>query len=51
MLKKMLCCVINLLSLANIKGGTYIEGVSEQGVEENIWSEERRSDRRLEKTA
>jgi hypothetical protein len=27
------------------------EGVREHGVEDNIWNEERRSDRRLEKTA
>jgi hypothetical protein len=35
----------------NNKGGTYIEGVWEQGVEENIWIEEKWSDWRLEKTA
>jgi hypothetical protein len=35
---------------SDIKGGTWTEGVSEQGAEENIWSEMRRSDRRLEKT-
>jgi hypothetical protein len=32
-----MCC--NLVS--DIKGGTYTEVVSEQGVEENIWTEER----------
>jgi hypothetical protein len=37
--------------VTDIKGGTFTEGVWEQGAEENIWTEERRSDRRLEKTA
>jgi hypothetical protein len=40
--------VRNLVS--EIKGGTRIEGVWEQGAEENIWSEERWSGGRLEKT-
>jgi hypothetical protein len=40
--------VWNLVS--DIKEGTQTEGVWEQGAEENIWGEERRSDRRLEKT-
>jgi hypothetical protein len=31
--------VWNLVS--DIRGGTQSEGVSEQGVEENIWTEER----------
>jgi hypothetical protein len=34
----------------DIKGGTQTEDVWEQGVEENIWTEERWSDMRLEKT-
>jgi hypothetical protein len=38
----------NLVS--DIKEGTQTEGVWEQGVEENIWTKERWSDRRLEKT-
>jgi hypothetical protein len=42
------CTVWNLVS--DIKGGTQTEGVWEQGVEENIWTEERWSDGRLEKT-
>jgi hypothetical protein len=33
------------------KGRTQIEGVLEQGAEDNIWTFERLSDRRLEKTA
>jgi hypothetical protein len=37
--------------VSDIKGGTYTEGVGEQGAEENIWTQERRSGRRLEKTA
>jgi hypothetical protein len=41
--------VWNLAS--NIKGGTQTEGVWEQGIEENIWTEDRWSDKRLEKTA
>jgi hypothetical protein len=41
--------VRNLVS--DIKGGTYNEGVWEQGAEGKIWTEEGRSDRRLEKTA
>jgi hypothetical protein len=40
--------VWNLVS--NIKGGTQTEGVWEQGVEDNIWTEGTFSDRRLEKT-
>jgi hypothetical protein len=36
---------------SDIKWGTQIEGVWEHGDEENIWAEERWSDRRLEKTA
>jgi hypothetical protein len=36
--------------VADIKGGTQTEGVWEQSAEENIWTEERWSDRRLEKT-
>jgi hypothetical protein len=41
--------VRNLVS--DIKGAKYTEGVWEQGAEENIWSEEKWSDGRLEKTA
>jgi hypothetical protein len=37
--KTTLLRVGNLVS--DIKGGTQIEGVSEQGAEENIWAEER----------
>jgi hypothetical protein len=37
--------------VSDIKGGTQTEGVGKQGAEENIWTEERISDRRLEKTA
>jgi hypothetical protein len=33
----------------DIKGRTYGEGVWEQGTEENIWTEKKWSDRRLEK--
>jgi hypothetical protein len=40
--------VWNLVS--DIKGGTQTEGVWEQGVEENIWTEERWSGRRMVKT-
>jgi hypothetical protein len=39
----------NLIS--DIKGGTYTEGTQEQGAEENIWTEEELSNRRIEKTA
>jgi hypothetical protein len=35
----------------DIKGGTYTEGVVEQGAEENIWTEEGWSDGSLVKTA
>jgi hypothetical protein len=35
----------------DIRGGTYTVGVSEQGAQEIIWTEERLSDGRLEKTA
>jgi hypothetical protein len=38
----------NLVS--DIKGGTETEGVCEQGAEENIWTEQVWSDRRVEKT-
>jgi hypothetical protein len=41
--------VWNLTS--DITGVTQTEGVWEQGAEENIWTEERWSDRSLEKTA
>jgi hypothetical protein len=34
-----------------IKGRTETEGVGEQGAEENIWTEEGKSDSRWEKTA
>jgi hypothetical protein len=34
-----------------LKGGTMTEGVWEQGVEEDIWTEEGWSDGRVEKTA
>jgi hypothetical protein len=34
-----------------IKGGTYTEGVWEQCAQNKIWTEERLSDRRLEKSA
>jgi hypothetical protein len=37
--------------VSDIKGGTWTEGVWEQGAGENIWTEEGWSDRRLEKTA
>jgi hypothetical protein len=40
---------VNLVS--DIKGGTQTEGVWEQGAEENIWTGERWSDSRSEKTA
>jgi hypothetical protein len=40
--------VWNLVS--DSKGGTYTEGVWEQGAEENIWTERRWSDRRMERT-
>jgi hypothetical protein len=40
--------VWNLVS--DIEGGTYTEDVWEEGAEENIWTEERWSDGRLEKT-
>jgi hypothetical protein len=39
------------LLVSNIKGEIETEGVWEQGAEENIWTEERWSDGRLEKTA
>jgi hypothetical protein len=39
----------NLVS--DIRGGTYTEGIQEQGAEENIWTEEGWSEERLEKTA
>jgi hypothetical protein len=41
--------VRNLVS--GIKGGIYSECVREQCAEENIWTKEIRSDRRLEKAA
>jgi hypothetical protein len=37
--------------VSDIKIGIQTEGVLEQGAEENIWTEEGWSDRRLEKTA
>jgi hypothetical protein len=37
--------------VSDIEGGTQTEDVSEQGVEENIWTEERWSDERVEKAA
>jgi hypothetical protein len=37
--------------VSNIKGKTQAEGVSKQGAEEIIWTKERGSSRRLEKTA
>jgi hypothetical protein len=37
-------------SCVNIKGSDDDVGTWTEGVEENIWTEERRSDRRLEKT-
>jgi hypothetical protein len=40
-----------LLMPVTLKMFILTEGVREQGAEENIWSEERLSDRRLEKTA
>jgi hypothetical protein len=36
---------------SDIKGETYTEGFLEHGVEENIWTKERWSDGKLEKTA
>jgi hypothetical protein len=36
---------------SDIKGGKKTEGVLEQGAEENIWTKEEWSDRRVEKTA
>jgi hypothetical protein len=39
------------LDLVHIKGRTQTEGVWEQGAEENIWTYERGSGGRLEKTA
>jgi hypothetical protein len=41
--------VWNLVS--DIKGGTYTEGVWEQGAEEDIWTEEGWGDGRVEKTS
>jgi hypothetical protein len=35
--------------VSDIRGGTETEGVSEQGVEENIWTKEGWSDGRVEK--
>jgi hypothetical protein len=37
--------------VSDIKGGTQTEGVWEQGAEEDIWTENRLDDRRMEKTA
>jgi hypothetical protein len=37
--------------ISDIKGGTWTEGVWEQGAEENIWTKGRWSDKTLEKTA
>jgi hypothetical protein len=37
--------VRNLIS--DIKGGTWTEGIWEKGAEENMWFEDRWSDRRL----
>jgi hypothetical protein len=37
--------------VSNIKGGTQTDGVWKQVAEDNIWTEERRSDGRLEETA
>jgi hypothetical protein len=38
--------------MRELKGGaTQTEGVGEQGAEGNIWTQERWSDKRLEKTA
>jgi hypothetical protein len=48
-----LCILLNVWVwnlVSNVKGGTLTEGVWEQGAEENILSEERWSDGRLEKT-
>jgi hypothetical protein len=36
--------------VSDIKGGTYTEGVGEQGAE-NIWTEDGSSDGRVEKSA
>jgi hypothetical protein len=36
---------------SDIKGGIKTEGVSEKGDEKNIWTEERTSDMRMEKTS
>jgi hypothetical protein len=36
---------------SDIKGRTQTEGIWEQGAEQNVWTEEERSDGRLEKTA
>jgi hypothetical protein len=33
--------------VSDIKGGTQTEGVTEYDAKQNIWNEERRSDRRL----
>jgi hypothetical protein len=38
-----------LNSISNIKGISRIEGVWEQGAEENIWSQEGEFDRRVER--
>jgi hypothetical protein len=43
----MLVCLWN--SASHIKGGTWIEGVWQQGAEENIWTEERWGDGSLGK--
>jgi hypothetical protein len=37
--------------VSDIKGGTYTEGIGEQGAEEDIWTEEGRGDWRVKKIA
>jgi hypothetical protein len=32
--------------VSDIKGRTYTEGISEEGVEENVWTEEDRNNRK-----
>jgi hypothetical protein len=44
-------CPASKVLISDIKGRTWTEGVREPGAEEDSWTEERWSDRMLEKTA
>jgi hypothetical protein len=45
------CSSVWVWNFPDIRGGTQIQSVQEQSAEDNIWTEEGQSDRRVEKTA